>query len=288
MPKVSVILPTYNRANVILRSIESVLNQSFRDLELIVIDDCSTDNTKDVLNKISDPRLKSVFLKKNKGACYARNVGIKKAQGNFIAFQDSGDEWLHGKLEKQINYLEEKKIDAVCSSYILVENSSVVKKIPPGKHYDFFIKCEDLLPGNLVGTPTLIVKASLIREIGGFDDNLPRFQDWELAIRIAQKTPIFFYSEPLTIAHACQDSLTANNFNGVIALEHILKKHCVMFKKNRKEFAMKLRFLAKNYYHFKCFKKAWFYGIRSIKMNPESLKFLFVRVFRKTYISKQN
>jgi len=96
---ISVIMPTYNRARTLKRAIDSVLAQTYSDIELIVVDDCSTDNTKDIVDKYSDERLRYVRLKKNSGACVARNVGIEKAKGEYIAFQDSDDYWEKEKIE---------------------------------------------------------------------------------------------------------------------------------------------------------------------------------------------
>src|SRR4030043_1337098 len=101
-PTVSVIIPTYNRAHLVGRSIRSVLNQTYQDLEVIVVDDGSKDNTAEIVRGITDPRI--VFLKheKNRGVSAARNTGLKAARGKYIAFQDSDDEWLPQKLEKQL------------------------------------------------------------------------------------------------------------------------------------------------------------------------------------------
>ena len=100
---ISVIIPTYNRENSILRSVQSVLNQTYKDLEVIVVDDGSTDNTKEILKSINDKRLRYFKYKKNKGQSFARNYGSKKARGDIICFQDSDDEWLKHKLEFQMD-----------------------------------------------------------------------------------------------------------------------------------------------------------------------------------------
>ena len=108
---ISVIIPTHNREKTIKKSIDSVLCQTYNNIEIIVVDDKSTDNTEEVINSIKDNRIKYIKLDENKGACFARNKGIELAQGKYIAFQDSDDEWLPQKLEIQLRYLEEKKFD---------------------------------------------------------------------------------------------------------------------------------------------------------------------------------
>jgi glycosyltransferase involved in cell wall biosynthesis len=103
--KISIIIPTYNREKLIIRSIKSILNQTYHNIEVILIDDGSTDNTKKVISQIKDKQLRYIKLRKNQGASVARNIGIQKAIGNYIAFQDS-DDFLHSdKLEKQFNNL---------------------------------------------------------------------------------------------------------------------------------------------------------------------------------------
>src|SRR5215207_1289449 len=105
-PAVSVVLPTYNRAPLLGRSIQSVLGQSYGDFELLVIDDGSTDGTDGVVAAFGDPRVRYVQLERNRGAGAARSVGIRMSRGRFLAFQDSDDEWLPSKLMKQMSAFE--------------------------------------------------------------------------------------------------------------------------------------------------------------------------------------
>ena len=102
---ITVIIPTYNRAHLIKDAAYSVLNQSYKNIELIIIDDCSTDDTAEVVKSINDPRLNYHRLEKNSGACIARNKGIELARGDYISFNDSDDKWLENKLEEQLEFL---------------------------------------------------------------------------------------------------------------------------------------------------------------------------------------
>jgi len=103
--KISIIIPTYNRANIISKAIKSCLKQTYNSIEIFIIDDCSKDNTKEVIKKINDTRIKYIKLLKHKGASYSRNVGIKKAKGTYISFLDSDDVFLPEKLKLQLNNL---------------------------------------------------------------------------------------------------------------------------------------------------------------------------------------
>ncbi len=101
-PKVSVILPTYNRAHLIKRAIQSVLDQTYQNFEIIVVDDGSTDNTEEQVRSFNNPKIRYIRYNENKGAAFARNAGIKASRGDYIAFQDSDDEWFPHKLQRQM------------------------------------------------------------------------------------------------------------------------------------------------------------------------------------------
>lgn len=103
MPKVSVIIAAYNRAHLIGRALRTVLEQTYNDFEVIIVDDASTDNTENVIKSFDDARIKYIRHDKNKGAAAAWNTGIRASKGEYIAFQDSDDEWAEDKLEKQMN-----------------------------------------------------------------------------------------------------------------------------------------------------------------------------------------
>ena len=122
---VSVILPTYNCENTVERTIRSVLNQSYGDLELIVVDDGSKDNTVNVIESICDDRIRLIKNAINKGACVVRNIGIDEARGEYIAFQDGDDIWVDDKLEKCLNTMEQQECDVVFSSYIVTDKKII-------------------------------------------------------------------------------------------------------------------------------------------------------------------
>jgi glycosyltransferase involved in cell wall biosynthesis len=238
-PIVSAILPTYNRAHLVGRSIRSVLNQTYRDFELIVVDDGSTDNTDEVVNGFNDPRIRYIRHEQNKGGSAARNTGIKAAQGEYIAFQDSDDEWLPEKLEKQMRIFEKAstRVGVVYTGFNLIKDDR--KTYIPGPN----IKItegdlhEELLNGNFVATDAVVVRRECFEKIGVFDERLPRLQDWELFIRISKYYTFNYIDAPLLNAFFSHDSISANQDAFLKARKLILETHISTFKRNKHSLA---------------------------------------------------
>ncbi|MCR4663692.1 MAG: glycosyltransferase [Endomicrobiaceae bacterium] len=215
---ISVIIPTYNRAHLIKRSVESVLNQTYKNLELIIVDDGSTDNTKEVIDSVNDKRI--VYVKQqNKGACVARNNGIDLAKGKYIAFQDSDDTWLLDKLEKQINALKKNDADVVCSKMFVYGN--LLKRKIPINIKEGFLK-QDCLPLG-VSNGALLGKREIFSE-NKFDTTIPRLQDFEIALRIKQKYSIYFMDEGLINYYIQKDSISSNHEALLKAWKTIINK----------------------------------------------------------------
>lgn len=206
---VSVIIPNYNRADLIIRAVKSVLNQTIQDIEVIVVDDASTDSSVEVLNMIKDHRLHIVQLNYNAGACAARNKGISLATGEYIAFLDSDDEWFHDKLEKQIAFIEDSGTDACFAQYYLFplnkgKHKAVLKPIIQVNSEKLY---QSLLYENFIAMDTIIAKKYVFQDIV-FDLNLPRYQDWDLALQIAKKYKIGFMPEPVLNVYEQKNSIT--------------------------------------------------------------------------------
>ena len=195
IPLVSVIIPVYNCENTIERAVTSVLNQTFRDFELIIVDDGSTDGTKEELNKITDPRIRVIDHERNLGAAAARNTGMRHARGKYIALLDSDDEWLVKKLDLQLEALEKagfEETKACFTAYYLIEDRGSRTYVPEKPtRKDLFLKC-DLSPGS-----TLLFERELLDIIGYWDETLPRYEDWEWLIRYARKFSFTFVEKPL-------------------------------------------------------------------------------------------
>lgn len=229
-PAVSVVLPAHNRVGSIGAAIESVLAQSFDDFELIVVDDGSTDGTEDAARAVDDPRLTVIALGTNRGVSAARNAGIDAARAPWIAFQDSDDEWLPAKLALQMARLgQSDAIAAYCGMAILRQTKggrTALDYVPgPAQTLTEGAIHDTLAKGSFISTQTLIARADLIREEGGFDPNLPALVDWDLALRLSRRGDFAFVDAPLVFQRFSENSITKSAKYRVEARERILEKH---------------------------------------------------------------
>ena len=234
---VSIILPTYNRAHLLPRAILSVLDQTYQNFELVIIDDASTDETSQVVKDFDDPRIQYIRHERNQGASAARNTGIKASRGEYIAFQDSDDEWLPEKLERQMNAITHAppEIGVVYSSFwqIRDNNKSVypprIRKLAsllPSKVRRLEGDIHDaLLRGNLVTTQAALVRKTCFEKAGMFDERLPRFQDWELWLRVSKHYHFKFIDDPLLFVYPIPDSISTDSDKLIEAFKLILDIH---------------------------------------------------------------
>ena len=216
---ISVIIPTYNRAHIIKRSVESVLNQTYKNIELIIVDDGSTDNTKEIIDSINDKRIKYIY-QANQGAASARNKGIDLAEGQYIAFQDSDDVWHLDKLEKQLKVLKQNDADVIFCKVFLFGN--LRKRIVPKNFKEGFLK-KDSLPVE-ISNATLLGKTEVFLN-NKFDMEVPRLQDFELLLRIQKKYSIYCLNEALFDYYLQTDSISNKP-------EKLLKAWKIIMQKN--------------------------------------------------------
>lgn len=198
-PTVSVIIPTYNRAHLIGASIQSVLNQTYQDFELIVVDDGSTDNTEAVVKSFKDPRIHYIRHKENRGGSAARNTGIKSARGEYIAFLDSDDEWFPTKMEKQMEIFDNGPKDlgvVYCGTFYLDKQTNKITEFT-NPHYRGNVFQKILKQGSGPSTPAAIVKRECFEKVGLFDERLPAYQETDLWIRISRFYQFDFVKEHL-------------------------------------------------------------------------------------------
>ena len=202
-PNISVVIPTYNRADILPRTIDSVLKQTYQNLELIIVDDGSTDGTDALVESIDDDRIRFIPLGENQGGGYARNQGIQAALGKYVALLDSDDEWLPEKLALQISLLESttdsKAVAAYCTYY---ERHELTKRdvfIGSTHQGDIF---DRLLAGWCPPSSAVLVQRTALLDIDGFDESLPSFQDFDLWLRLSQAGYRFVaVDQPMLIKH---------------------------------------------------------------------------------------
>lgn len=228
-PLVSVVLPTYNRRQSVGKAIQSVLQQTYATLELIVVDDGSTDGTEQLVRQLSDTRISYLRHENNRGGSAARNTGLAAARGQLIAFQDSDDEWLPHKLERQVALLREagETTGVVYCTYrrSFPDGSSESHPADPASAPRGEIH-RALLWANFIGTPTIVARRSCYESVGGFDEALPRFQDWDWMIRVSRDWQVGFVEEPLVHAGFAGDNISDGHTAGLVAAERrLVEKH---------------------------------------------------------------
>ena len=207
---VSIITPLYNSEKYIADAIDSVLLQSYHDFELIIIDDCSKDNSVAKVKNYTDIRIQLICLKENKGAGIARNKGIDAAKGRYIAFLDSDDSWLPNKLEKQVHFMKTQNISFCFSSFLLMNESGETLK----KYREALPKVDytRMLKNNYIGCLTAIYDTDVLGKI--YMTEHKKRQDWGLWLKILSKTKwAYSIQEPLASYRLSNKSLSHDKWN---------------------------------------------------------------------------
>lgn len=204
---ISIVLCTFNRAGTLSEAIDSILAQTYQDWELIIVDDGSTDGTRELLADYTDKRIRSIFLQENFYYCYAANKGIENTSGKYIAFATSDDVWDREKLEKQAAYLEaHEECGAVFSKIYLIDEKGekfdgehqAIERLfeQPNKTRAERMK-QFLEDGNHLSHPSSVVRKDLLDEIGGYNLLYAQLADMDLWIRVLQKSDIHILQEEL-------------------------------------------------------------------------------------------
>jgi glycosyltransferase involved in cell wall biosynthesis len=280
---ISVVIPTFNRHYCLKNAIYSVLNQTYKNLELIIVDDCSTDKTKQLIQNFSDKRIKYILLPENKGAANSRNVGINIASGKYVCFLDSDDEWNLNKLEYQLSVMGDadasfSDCQYIAKNFISTNNSS---------HYtterDFLLGCH-INPGS-----SLIVKRSIFEIIGLFDHSLRRLEDWDWLIR--------FYAANLKMVHVKEPlaKVTVNNNKNFYVIEkdldYFFKKNINFFSKSDLKKIKSGIFIEKsgNFFRTKKYINSIAYSLIAIYYSKNCFSLLFHIFFNKIrFLFKKN
>ena len=192
---ISVIIPTYNRKNTLPRAVESVLNQTYKPIEIIIVDDGSTDGTKEWFSEMYP--LVHYIYQVNSGVSSARNTGINSARGDWIALLDSDDEWLPDKLELQVKLLQNNAELRFChTNEIWIRNGVRINQRKKHQKYggNIFKKCLDICR---ISPSSSLFHTSVIKDVGRFDESLDVCEDYDLWLRITAKYPVLFLDQPL-------------------------------------------------------------------------------------------
>ncbi len=222
-PRVSVITPTYNRAETIGRAVESLQQQTIDQFEHIIVDDGSTDETQDIVTGLSDERIRYIRLSENQGANTARNRGINESNGDYISFLDSDDEYLPQRLERTIKSLEKapETVGGVFHAYEYVDGSEVVNVStgPTGR-----VQLQDLAKKNLIGgLSCTMFRADVLSEVGGFDESLPSSQDYDLYLRVLRNYDLLGVPEVLSKYFTNENGIR-DDFDAVREGQNIIEK----------------------------------------------------------------
>lgn len=234
---VSAIITTHNRKQLFIKALNSVINQTYKNIEILVVDDGSEDGTKEYMesNEFSNVKYLYIPKEKSKGGNYARNIGIKESKGSYIAFLDDDDEWNKEKIKKQVKYLEDNPEIGIVTCAREYEYNFKKKKKQ---------KIEDIVEGNLkekiftmmpYTTSSIMLKRNILFEIGLFDENLKCWQDYELLIRICQKTNVGVVKDYLLLYRVITSDKKriTNNFN-------IFEESVKIIENKHKDLIMKL------------------------------------------------
>jgi len=209
---VTVVIPTYNRREIVQEAIQSVLQQTYRDFELIVVDDGSSDGTGEVVCKF--PSVRYIY-QKNRGVSAARNRGIGEGRGELIAFLDSDDLWMPQKLAVQVAFMEDHPEVQICQTEEIWMRNGV--RVNPRNHHrkpsgDIFARSLELC---LVSPSAVMVRRGLFERMDGFDEALPACEDYDLWLRVAAEEAVLLLAKPLVIKRGGHPDQLSRRFWGM-------------------------------------------------------------------------
>lgn len=267
MKEVSAIITTHNRCKLLARAIESVLSQTYQNIECIVVDDASTDETSDICKKYP---IRYIYISKEEshGGNYARNLGIKTSKGKYCAFLDDDDYWLPAKIEKQVNLIEHKNCEMVfCGRRIeYIKGNSVEYKDSLPVSSQWGDMCKKILQTIPTTTTCILVDRQALIDVGMFDENLKFWQEYELTIRLAQRKSFYCVCEPLCIYRVDKTDaqrLTNKYHEWKKAVKYIRKKHHALYNQ--------LSFVEK----YKAWNLVWVDALKRCKVSGLKGKYLF-------------
>jgi len=236
-PFVSVIIPTYNSENIIIKTLETVFSQTYNNYEVIVSDDGSTDNTVGVVKSffLKNPsRNKALLINEHEGPGAARNKGIKSASGDWISFLDSDDLWNHNKLERVVRYIiDNEGVDIVCHSLVDIDGSKETHMVPSKYFNNKIDPFLSIYRENCFYTSALTIKKNILYQAGLFDNILPSAQDYDLWLRLGMinKIKMGFIEDTLTTHISREGNISSTVETRLQCMLEISKKYYAELKK---------------------------------------------------------
>src|SRR3972149_11623830 len=231
-PKVSVIITTHNRGHLVSKAIQSVMNQTYQNFEMVIVDDGSTDNTEKIVKGFGDEKIQYIRHESNKRVSAARNTGIQMAKGKYIALLDDDDEWFPTKLEKQV-----KKFEESSERTGLIYTGVIVKSGNTGEVFGEMLPTlrgklyMDFINRNIIPTSSSMIRKTCFQEVGFFDESITFDEDWDLWIRISKRYEFDYIPEVLVSYYIHGIQITAKLDVKIRGRERFIKKHYLDFSK---------------------------------------------------------
>lgn len=239
---ISVIIPVYNRAQLLPRALRSVLSQTYSDLEIIIVDDASTDAPFDAVLGIVDERVEYIRFSENKGVSAARNAGIKKAKGDYIAFLDSDDEWLPEKIALSLQIFQEKEnfnLGLVQTNGWLIKNGEKRRFFQnlngSGLIYGDKERKENIFPTRITspGPPFWLLAKKTVEKIGFFEENMSNWEDVDFFVRVAAEFDIYYLNQELVKVYEQERHLGEVNSRVMGCKDYFWQKHYRQMSKDK-------------------------------------------------------
>lgn len=283
MPRVSVIIPTHRRPVLLKAALQSVLDQTFQDFEIVVVDDASRDNTEEVVRSFGDPRIRYLAHQSNWRVAAARNTGVLNSSGEIIAFLDDDDEWLPEKLERQIAVFDRcaPVTGAVYTGFEKIDRRTgkVLAVVRPSKRGHILHE----LRQNCVGTAsTVALRRRCIEEVGLFDETIDFGEEYDMWIRTAHSFDFAFLAEPLVRYSVHEDRLSTNYDVMIRGLERQIAKHSDFFSSSPRDLRRQFITLGALYCYSGDSKKgraAFRRAIRIDPLYPKQYRYLALSLF---------
>jgi glycosyltransferase involved in cell wall biosynthesis len=266
-PLVSVIIPTFNRAGLLKRAIESVLNQQYQNFEIIIIDESSEHDSEEVVKSFSQDCITYVKCKQREGVAVSRNMGIKLSKGKYVAFLDDDDEWLPNKLLLQVELLEKSSDDVgVVHGNCFVDFGT---KRAIFHEQDYFDQSTvSLLKTNFIANSTCLLKKKCFSSVGYHDEELSYCEDWDLYVRFSKKFKFLYIHQPVAILHW---SIPASEGRASQNLRRVTKGYQLFFAKHWQDYRGNSQVLSKN---------LWYIGLNLNALEEKDLaKWYFLKAY---------